>query len=44
MTRVHKEQEAISMLKSRRFPVREIAEKTGLSKVWIDLKKGALGL
>jgi hypothetical protein len=44
MTRTHKEQQAISMLKSRKFQPSEIARRTGLSKMWIEMKAKDLGM
>ena len=43
MTVRHKEQEALSMIKSRRFTPKQIAAKTGVSLTWIDLKARAAG-
>ena len=44
MTRTHKEQEAISMLKSGKFQPEQVARKTGLSLVWVESKAMQFGL
>lgn len=44
MSQVHKEQEALSMLKSGKFQPAQIARKTGINISWIEAKAQALGL
>jgi hypothetical protein len=44
MTVRHKEQQAISMLKSKKYQPSQIARKTGLSLVWVELQAKKLGM
>jgi hypothetical protein len=44
MTLRHKEQEAISMLKSKKFQPSQIALRTGLSLTWVELQAKKLGM
>lgn len=44
MTRTHKEEEALSMLKTGKFQPSQVARKTGLSLFWVEGKAKQLGL
>ena len=44
MTKTHMEQEAMSMLKSRKYQPAQVARKTGLNLAWVEAKAQQMGL